>query len=91
MPHAPQLARSVFVSTQVLLHTVWLPGQATAHALFTHASPVAQLVAHVPQWRASLVRSIQLRAPPEAVHTVSPVAQVEAQVPFEQTSPFSHA
>jgi hypothetical protein len=46
----PQFPSSVFVSTQVPLHSCWPSGQSFWHMPETHSSPTAHTFVQLPQW-----------------------------------------
>jgi hypothetical protein len=56
-PQRPQFSVFVARSTQAPLHDVNPPVQPPLHVPPEHTSPVAQAVAHAPQWLTSAARS----------------------------------
>jgi hypothetical protein len=65
LPHAPQLLGSLAVSTHVPLHEVCPVGQPTTHWLSSHFWPGAQAWPQLPQFAASVRRSVQTPTVPK--------------------------
>jgi hypothetical protein len=84
VPHAPQLAGSVSVSTHMLAQSVSPVAHIAAQLPAVQTSPDAQAVPHVPQFPGSV--SVSTHAPP---HEVSPVGQ--PQLPPVHISPDAQA
>jgi hypothetical protein len=83
-PHDPQLLGSVLVSTQTLLHAVWLPLQPSVHLPATQlhvefGGPPVHAVPHAPQFFASVWVSMQAPLQREPV--------VHAHLPAEHDAP----
>jgi hypothetical protein len=51
-----------------------------------HASPSAQTLLHVPQWRRLVIVSVQREGPPPTAHAVRPVPQVVQRPPAQTPS-----
>jgi hypothetical protein len=84
LPHDPQFAESLVVSTHVApaspVQSISLPGHAVTHMLLAHVCPAAHLLPHMPQLFGSTFVSKQ-----ELPHIVVPPPHVSAHVPCEQT------
>jgi hypothetical protein len=103
VPQVPQFAPSVASATHaspppVVGHTDWPVPHVVAHAPSAHCWPAAQAVPQVPQLALSVLPSAQYAGPvPESVsaamagaHVSSPLAQLVAHAPPEQTWPAAH-
>jgi len=84
LPHAPQLAVSLAVSTQAAPQVV-LVAQSSAHTPLSQTCPEPQTLPHAPQFFGSELLSTQA---PE--HCAYPLLQVTAHFPPEQVAtPFT--
>jgi hypothetical protein len=81
----PQLVPSICVFTQAAPHLSRPTGQERTHADPTHFSPAPQTLPHVPQFRLSLVVSLQVPL------QVANEPQVVVHTPALQTWPAAHA
>lgn len=84
VPHAPQLAGSVSIETQVPAHAVWPAAQAQLPAL--QVCPLGQALSQRPQLATLVCVSTQL-----APHAVRPLSHVALQAPAEHKSPAPQA
>jgi hypothetical protein len=89
VPQAPQLAGSLFGSTQRPLQMVSPAGHVAVHIPFTHACPTPHAVPQRPQLRLSDWVLVHAEAPPSPVagHKVWPIAHIEVHIPALQASP----
>jgi hypothetical protein len=89
VPHAPQLAVLVVVSTHAFTQSVRAGSHVALHALALQTSPALHLVTQAPQWSGSLASSAQ--TPPQSVA----VGEVHTHIAFEHVKPapqtFPHA
>ena len=80
LPHAPQFAGLLLVSTHAPEHIVVPAPHETAHIPAEHTCPAAHAFPHAPQFARSVARSRHAPA-----QFVVPVAQLSAQLPPAQT------
>jgi hypothetical protein len=78
LPHAPQFATLLIVSTQAPLHSVWPAGH--VHTPFAQVAPRPHVFPQEPQFAGSVFVFVQ-----SPRHTVSPIVQVAAQWPALHT------
>ncbi len=95
MPQAPQLARSVWVSTQRPEHAVSEVAHERTQAPLSQTCPAAQRVPQAPQLVRSTRVSAQRRAVPASPslmeHSVRGAAHCTPQTPMEHTWPVAQA
>ena len=80
LPHIPQLAGSLLMSTQELPHFVVPPVHESPQVLAEQTSPEAHTVRQSPQWAGSFV--VLTQALPQSV---VPPEHCNPHTPFEQT------